>query len=1004
MTFAISLTRIRSNPSCNVAEAAIVPPDDVIKRAQAIWDEELERRNADLFNGEIVSVTSLNDTTIVGRRAEYRSLLAQSHDPEIFRWLQVRPLAVTGILICPEGVVIGRRSKSVFQSPGLWELAPSGSVDLGTMDGAGNIDLLSQLMQELREELGLSAADINEVEPLAIACDAGSQVFDVCFILRTNTPWTRILASFEAEGNTEYERLDILPLPEIVRFSQEQVSATTPLTISLLKLLENETKVATLDPHPGSDVGPARNPHTAIIVQARTGSTRLPGKAMQMLAGKTVLEHVVARLKKVGRADEVVIATTCDPADDQIEQLALDLGLRVYRGDESDVMFRYLGAARMVAADVILRVTSDCPLIDPELCDAVLELREKNGLDFAANNFPRLFPHGLDCEAFTIQALEESTREATWPFDREHVTPWMRRDAGLRRQGLIGPGWPASQQRWTLDYPEDMTFFRDVFSQFEPGAMPSWQEVLTTLGAQGRQGLVNAHRRLPLGLASRDSAGTVVFHFQANAAIGTGHAMRCNALQSRLEPLGWRCLWAIDAATEAFLGSAVPQNSLIRLSNDDPATIVREIDVAIGRCGFFVIDHYGVGAELCREARKVAGQIVFFDDLADREMDADVIINPNPGFTEVEYRKLNARPARILLGPDYALLRQQFSVHRAALHRRLSEEAAGPIRRVVVAFGGVDPLNGTALALEVLAGFPKIAVDVVLGSAAPHLADVRLLCAGAGSRCRILTDVADMAGLLATADVVIGAPGTSTWERASLGIPSLLVGIAENQRANAAFVASSGAGLVAGFLTDEAPSVVAGRLTEQLQGLVDRPQERQRLARAALAVCDGRGCQRIMAALLPPRQIAGGDMTIRIVEARDEAILLDWQRNPETRRFALNPAVPSSEEHHVWLQDRLLSSTDWFLMAERDGEPLGFVRIDWIGEDSGRPEFIVSIATSPQHHRQGLGAGLLQAIRQLSPSAHFFAKILPDNVASLALFLRAGYRLAADGYFHARPD
>ncbi|TDQ80967.1 UDP-2,4-diacetamido-2,4,6-trideoxy-beta-L-altropyranose hydrolase [Dongia mobilis] len=1008
MTLAISLTRIHSTPTCHLADPALVPPDAVASRAQAIWDEELQRRSADLFNGEIVSVTSLNNTAIVGRRAEYRSLLAQSRDPDIFRWLQVRPLAVTGILICPEGVVIGRRSKSVFQSPGLWELAPSGSVDLGTMDEQGNINLLNQLMQELKEEIGLSATDIAEVEPLAIACDTDSQVFDVCFILRTSRPWPQILASYAADGNSEYESLDILPLRDIVAFAQSQMGEITPLTISLLKLLENEAKLATLAAPPaGAPAGATPQPrklHTAIIVQARTRSTRLPGKAMQMLAGKRVLEHVVERLQKVRRADEVVIATTSDPADDCIAELSAALGLRVYRGDESDVMFRYLGAARMVRADIILRVTSDCPLIDPELCDAVLELRERNAADFAANNFPRLFPHGLDCEAFTIEALEESAREATLALDREHVTPWMRRDAGLRRVGLMGPGWPANQQRWTLDYAEDMTFFNDVFARFAPGSLPGWQEVVTTIGAHGKQGLVNAHRRLPLGLASREAAATVVFHFEANARIGTGHAMRCNALQSRLEPMGWRCLWAIDAATEEFLGSAVPRNSLIRLSSADPCTIAKDIAAAIGSCGIFVIDHYGAGAELGREMRTVADQIVWFDDLADRPLDADVIINPNPGFSEAEYGGLNARPAKVLLGADFALLRQQFSVHRANAYRRLAEEIAGPVRRIVVAFGGVDPLNGTAVALQVLAEFPEIEVDAVLGSAAPHLADVRRQAAELGPRCRVITDVADMAGLLAGADIVIGAPGTSTWERACLGLPSLLIGIAENQRANAAFVASAGAGLVAGFLTDEAPDQVGARLKEQLHEVVAWPRRRQRMARAAFAVCDGRGCQRIIAALLPPYRTASGDMTIRIVEARDEALLLDWQRNPETRRFALNPAVPSSQEHHVWLQDRLLSSIDWFLMAERAGEPLAFVRIDWIGEDSGRPEFVVSIATSPWHHRQGLGAGLLHAIRQLSPSAHFLAKILPENVASLALFIRAGYTLGADGYFHARPD
>src|SRR5690606_27944923 len=115
MTFAISLTRIHQNPTCRLSNAVVAPPDDITARTQAIWEEETQRRNTTLFNGEIVSVVSINETLIVGRRAEYRWLLAQSHDEDFFRWFQVRPLAVTGVLTCPEGIVIGRRSKSVFQ-------------------------------------------------------------------------------------------------------------------------------------------------------------------------------------------------------------------------------------------------------------------------------------------------------------------------------------------------------------------------------------------------------------------------------------------------------------------------------------------------------------------------------------------------------------------------------------------------------------------------------------------------------------------------------------------------------------------------------------------------------------------------------------------------------------------------------------------------------------------------------------------------------------------------
>lgn len=1006
MTFAISLTRIHQNPTCRLSNAIVAPPEDITARTQAIWDEETQRRSTTLFNGEIVSVVSINETLIIGRRAEYRWLLAQSHDEDFFRWFQVRPLAVTGVLTCPEGIVIGRRSKSVFQFPGLWELAPSGSVDLGTLDAEGNIDLLTQLMQELHEEVGLQAADVANVQPLAIACDVDSQVFDVCFVLNTAVHWEQIATRFSANTNTEYERLEILPVDQISTFLRSNKASTTPLTLSLLQLLENEHKLCTLAPLPVPEPKQSGKERlrTAIIVQARMGSTRLPGKILQSLAGKPILEHVIQRLKRVKRADDIVIATTRQPGDDAVEREARELGVKVYRGDENDVLIRYLGAARMVNADVIMRVTSDCPLIDPDLCDAVLELRESTNADYAANNIPRLFPHGLDCEAFTRDVLEHAATDATEPYDREHVTPWIRRASGIRHANLIGPGWPSNQQRWTLDYPEDFAFFRELFDHLPRNYAPGWQEVLSVIGAQAHLGLTNSRHRATSAPAADHAAGTAVFHFEANGKIGTGHAMRCNALHSRLESLGWRCLWAIDVATEAFLGSNVPPNALIRLTAGTAAGQAAEIGAAIGKCGVFIVDHYGITASFTSAMRQVAERIVCLDDLGNRMLDADVVINPNPGFSKGHYNSLNKCRAQILLGPEYALLRQQFSVHRAELQHRLVTPAAEPLRRVVVAFGGVDSLNGSAVALDVLAQFPDLEIVVALGAAAPHLESIRQKVVGLGERARLITDVADMAMLLARADFVIGAPGTSTWERACLGLPSLLIGIAENQRANAAYVTASGAGLVAGFLTNEDATSVAARLTEYLQDLFDDRELRQRMAIAAAALCDGRGCQRIVAAILQPQKLDAGEITLRVVEARDEELLLDWQREPETRRFALNPAIPSSEEHHMWLQERLLSSIDWFLIAEIDNEPRAFVRLDWIGEDAGRPEYVISIATSRLHHRQGIGMSLLRAIRQLSPSAHFFAKILPDNTASLALFIRAGYRLAADGFFHARPQ
>jgi UDP-2,4-diacetamido-2,4,6-trideoxy-beta-L-altropyranose hydrolase len=737
---------------------------------------------------------------------------------------------------------------------------------------------------------------------------------------------------------------------------------------------------------------------TAIIVQARLGSSRLPGKILQKLGARTVLAHDIERLRRVAGADVVVIATTDSPKDDAVAEAARAYGAVVFRGDEQDVLSRYLGAARLVDADVIMRVTSDCPLIDPDICAAVLALRARTKADYATNNMPRLYPHGLDCEAFTRDALERAAREAVSPYDREHVTPWLRRQPGLRRANLVGPGWPANQQRWTLDFPEDLTFFQGVFAELPQDRLPTWQEVLSLLGKRPDLLAPNLTHRVAPAMAGDPQAPIAVFHFAAHKVIGSGHAMRCNTLQSRLEALGWRCYWAIDDATAAFLGSTIPPGALLRLTATTQEGLAAEIAAAVSHCEMLVIDHYDTPVAFARAARAFTKRIVYFDDLANRAMDADAVINPTPGFSAGDYATRNRAGATYLLGPDYALLRQQFAAHRQA-----AIETGSEIARVLVAFGGVDPLDGTGLALDVLHDFPAVAIDVVLGSGAPHLAKVASQVTALGTRARFLTDVADMAGIMAAADLVIGAPGTSTWERGCLGLPSLLIGIAENQRANAAIVAASGAGHVAGFLTTEDRAAVGKTLAKQFRALAGDRDQRQRMAEAARALCDGRGTQRIVAALLSPQPTKAGNLRLRLAEASDEQMLLDWQAAPETRRFALNPAVPSAAEHHAWFTAKLAAHQDWLLFGEVDGVPAGYVRLDWMGEDKGRPQYLISIAAAPGWHGQGIGSALLAGARALAPGGHLHATVLPANTASVALFAKAGYSLAADGYHHSLP-
>ncbi|MDP6475598.1 MAG: glycosyltransferase family protein [Alphaproteobacteria bacterium] len=209
---------------------------------------------------------------------------------------------------------------------------------------------------------------------------------------------------------------------------------------------------------------------TVAIVQARMGSTRLPGKILLPLAAQSVLGHVLTRCAAIAGVDDVCCATTDLAEDDVVAAEAARHGAAAYRGPAEDVLARYAGAAQELEADVVLRVTSDCPAIDPAICGALLDLRKRTGAGYAANNMPPSWPHGLDCEAFTRAALNAADANAARSFEREHVSPWMREAAEIARANLAAPPGLPGTTRWTLDYPEDYAFLKALFRHLPGGA------------------------------------------------------------------------------------------------------------------------------------------------------------------------------------------------------------------------------------------------------------------------------------------------------------------------------------------------------------------------------------------------------------------------------------------------------------------------------------------------------------------------------------------------------
>ncbi len=235
---------------------------------------------------------------------------------------------------------------------------------------------------------------------------------------------------------------------------------------------------------------------TAVIIQARFTSTRLPGKVLLKVAGKSLLSHVLERAFATAGAETIVCAVARGPAHDAVADEAARCDVMVIRGPVRDVLARYYLAAKAVGAQAILRVTSDCPMIDPDICAAVLRMVSAGSADFAANNMPPSWPHGLDCEAFSFALLERAHKEAQCPYEREHVAPYMRALSDIRKANYVAPSKnDLSSHRWTVDTPSDLEFVRRLIPCLPAGPEGwSYRAALAALKADPALGRLSRER------------------------------------------------------------------------------------------------------------------------------------------------------------------------------------------------------------------------------------------------------------------------------------------------------------------------------------------------------------------------------------------------------------------------------------------------------------------------------------------------------------------------------
>jgi spore coat polysaccharide biosynthesis protein SpsF len=263
-------------------------------------------------------------------------------------------------------------------------------------------------------------------------------------------------------------------------------------------------------------------PKTVAIIQGRMSSSRLPGKVLLDIAGQPMMEHVIERTKRARTLDTVTIATTTDPSDDPVAAFAISTGVPFTRGSLHDVLDRYYQAAKTHEADVIVRITADCPVIDPDVIDETVKLVNEpasvlgpsSSVDFSCNRLPppftRSFPIGLDVEVCTFAALERAWKESTETFHREHVMPYLYEGTHLTprsphlAEGTSPRGFRIAQLhhtpgygslRWTVDTPEDLIFIREIFARLKDKPGFTWYDVLEIVQKEPQLAQINAEIR-----------------------------------------------------------------------------------------------------------------------------------------------------------------------------------------------------------------------------------------------------------------------------------------------------------------------------------------------------------------------------------------------------------------------------------------------------------------------------------------------------------------------------
>lgn len=466
----------------------------------------------------------------------------------------------------------------------------------------------------------------------------------------------------------------------------------------------------------------------------------------------------------------------------------------------------------------------------------------------------------------------------------------------------------------------------------------------------------------------------IVFCATASPELGGGHVKRCLALARAFKRQGASVVFLTSPGTTDIVKGLKAEECIE--TPKSPAAMVTGLKTALpNQADVLVIDDYGLGIETQLMLRPLVKKLIVIEDLPTRAHDCDLLVDPTEGRVAQEYESLVPSNTSILTGARYALLGPEFAAARTeALARRRSGE---PVRRVFVSFGLADTGGGCAVALRALA-HRGIAVDVAVGASAPSLNELTALVASM-PQAQMHLDTSDVARLMAQADLAIGATGGTSWERCCLGLPTLALPVAENQKGIAAVLAQLGA-------ADILPATALHEkkvFNSALEALLIDTDHRTAMSVRAAAICDGRGAERVAVASL------SSQVTLRPANADDARKVWNW-READTRFYKDTNPTPW-QDHAEWFSQALKDPHRKLFIATSYGVPVGHLRFDRIGAASKK----VSICMAPEVQGRGLGKKSLElgcvTIFAQSEIDVLIAEIHRDNQVSQRLFMACGF-------------